>query len=437
MAVSTLPQQTKPEPLPGIQPYQPPPGIGLADSGPVNSVNQAPNSPTPTPMIPPPPPAAPAAPGTFSADSNLINSQFSAPAPTATAQNTNYGTGAIQERSPIQTNYGTGAIPIGANPQNDAQFQKYTQGFDSALSNISNGPNRTALALQKLQDFDIEGQPALDAGFRKVGQSAAKFGRLGSGMTTNDLTGLQGTYDRNKMLLKNDLARSVAEGDISDRYRTADVYRGARNDQYGFGQDQRNYETGVNQYNQGALFDRQQAGVGQENINRNYGTDVDRYNQGASFDRARAGNSDQANWQDRQYSQGRDAADFQRGERDYQYGLSRDAQNSAIQQRMLEDQLLNSAQGRSLNQLNAGSTDNPTGILSQFAGNQDALAAALYGNAGQLFGNVGNRNQQQPQSQGGGIDYQSIMDLLLKRGQPTASAPSGGSGPWDNLDGLL
>lgn len=357
--------------------------------------------PTNVPTLPPPP-----APGTFDANNNLINSQVTGGQTTATAPQTT-----TTATAPQTTNFGTGAITAGASPQSDPSFQKYTQGFDSALSNISNGPNRTQLALQTLQDFDIAGQPQLAADFRKVGQSAAKFGRLGAGMTTNDLTGLQGTYDRNKMLLKNELARSVAEGDINDRYRTADVYSNARNQQYGFGNTDRGYNTGVDQYNQGALFDRQRAG-----------NDAQSQYEDRLFSQRRAGNQDLADYQDRLFGQQGQLRNELRGERDYQYGLSRNATDDAVRQRMLEDQLLNSAFGRSESRLNAGQQGNPTDLLNSFGSQAGAEAGDLYNAAGGLFQNWGSQSGGSSSGSSGNPYLDFAMNLIRNRGT------SGGSG---------
>lgn len=345
----------------------PVPGMVNPQVPPVNSMTPPTSGPAPTPQITPPPAPTSSAPAgvtsaPISTGSNLLSTQINPTAPTATA--------------PKTTDFGTGAISQQANPQDSTRFQNYSGGLDNAMNQLTTGPDRTALALQKLQDFDTAGQPELEAGFRRVGQAASKFGRLGSGMTTNDLTGLQGTYDRNKMLLKNDLARSVAEGDINDRFRRADAFGQARGQEYGFGQDQRNYATGVDQYNQGALFDRQ-----------------------------RAGNDYQSNYEDRLFGQQRTGANDLRGERDYQTNRSDKALEDSIRQRMLEDSLLNSSFGRSQDRLSAGNAGNPAGAYSDFAGQ-------LSGDAGDLMGAgaglISGANTKQP----AGLDMETLRQIL-------------------------
>src|SRR5690348_2523553 len=118
------PDQQKVQPIPGIQPL---PGVQpiTAQMTPPSTAPSDANVPGIPPIAPAPPVMAPtsSAPpsvptSTISSGNNLLSTQINPTAPTATAQ---------------------------ASPQSDSQFQKYTQGFDTALSNISNGPNRTQM----------------------------------------------------------------------------------------------------------------------------------------------------------------------------------------------------------------------------------------------------------------------------------------------------
>jgi len=67
--------------------------------------------------------------------------------------------------------------------------------------------DRIALSKQRLADFDTESAPGLEERYRGVGQRAATLGRIGSGMTTNDLTGLSATHD------ETDYSRATAFAD--------------------------------------------------------------------------------------------------------------------------------------------------------------------------------------------------------------------------------
>lgn len=88
--------------------------------------------------------------------------------------------------------------------------------LSSQINPGNSGVNRTQLAQNTLKDWDAQNAPQLAAGMRQVGQNAAKFGRIGAGMTTNDLTGLQATYDRNRMEKSNELASGLAGDTVND-----------------------------------------------------------------------------------------------------------------------------------------------------------------------------------------------------------------------------
>lgn len=79
------------------------------------------------------------------------------------------------------------------------------------------GPNRTELAQKSIADWDAQNAPRLAAQTRGIGQQAAKFGRIGAGMTTNDLTGAEATYNRDRMSFSNALASGLADDTIGDQ----------------------------------------------------------------------------------------------------------------------------------------------------------------------------------------------------------------------------
>lgn len=79
------------------------------------------------------------------------------------------------------------------------------------------GPNRTELAQNLIKDWDAQHAPQFAADQRAIGQNAAKFGRIGAGMTTNDLTGLAATYARDRQGFQNQLASGLADATIGDQ----------------------------------------------------------------------------------------------------------------------------------------------------------------------------------------------------------------------------
>ncbi len=353
---------------PGIQPMQ---AVGAPPASPTSNPQV-----TPPAVIPPPPPPTtqPPIPGgqQFGAGSNLLSTQINPSAPTASAPNTNFGTGAVTAGPAF-------------NPTDSDRFANYSGRLDGAVNELTTGPNRTAMAMTALQDFDTAGQPQLEAGYRRVGQLASKFGRIGSGMTTNDLTGLSATYQRDRGLMARGLARDVAEGDINDRFRRVDSLNGLRLGEEGIQSNRR----------------------GEMRTDRGYNTGVDQWNQGALFDRQRAGNDYTSDYEDRLYNQNRAGANDLRGERDYQTNRSDKAQEDQIRQRTMEESLLNSSFGRASDRLNAGSSGNPAGAYESFANRMGSDASDLMGAGAGLLTQGSTKRPE--------IDYEQLIQALLSQ----------------------
>lgn len=124
---------------------------------------------------------------------------------------------------------------------------KYVAQQDQAVANLG-GPNRTDLAKRALADFDTANAEGLKERYRTVGQNAARLGRLGMGDTGKEVVNVGRQYEQDRMLKANELARSVAEGDIGDRYRTLDSVSGLRGRESGIasglrGEDLDRYKT--------------------------------------------------------------------------------------------------------------------------------------------------------------------------------------------------
>lgn len=58
----------------------------------------------------------------------------------------------------------------------------------AAQGNLATAPDRGELARASLSQMQQDMEPGFQQSIRKVGQNAAKFGRIGAGMTTNELT---------------------------------------------------------------------------------------------------------------------------------------------------------------------------------------------------------------------------------------------------------
>lgn len=104
---------------------------------------------------------------------------------------------------------------------------RYSDEQDQALAALG-GPNRTELARQALADFDETDAENRHNRFRQIGQNAARLGRLGMGDTGKEVIDQGRIFEADRARYANELARGVAEGDISDRFRRVDVTSGLR-----------------------------------------------------------------------------------------------------------------------------------------------------------------------------------------------------------------
>lgn len=95
--------------------------------------------------------------------------------------------------------------PAPVNPAAQAQQQAI-----AAQGQVQQGTDRVALAQQALRTLSDDLEPGFQQAQRQVGQNAAKFGRIGAGQTTNELTDLalarQRTLDSEAARLATDAA---------------------------------------------------------------------------------------------------------------------------------------------------------------------------------------------------------------------------------------
>lgn len=103
---------------------------------------------------------------------------------------------------------GTPTAPYAAG----AQYQAAT-----ALQDAGQSPDRAALASDALKNLIAESEPAFQAAQRSIGQNAAKFGRIGSGVTTTELGDLGAARDRSIVNASAQLANSAAGQTLDDR----------------------------------------------------------------------------------------------------------------------------------------------------------------------------------------------------------------------------
>lgn len=214
---------------------------------------------------------------------------------------------------------------------------RYLNEQDQALSSLG-GPNRTELARQALADFDQANEEGLRERYRTVGQRAAQFGRLGMGDTGRQAIDVGRQFEQDRMRYANELARSVAEGDISDRFRRVDVTSGLRRGESGIesglrGEErgERDYFTGLGERNVGRAMDERDAGLFAEE--RNIGRQIGERNTAMGLGERNVGRA----FADREYGTGLDERNFGRAQDERNFGVGLDERNQARDfERMLQ-----------------------------------------------------------------------------------------------------
>jgi hypothetical protein len=88
---------------------------------------------------------------------------------------------------------------------------------DTARNALATAPDRQALALETLRLAQEQGQPAYDQQVRQVGQNAAKWGRIGAGMTTSELGDLSQNRARDLDQLRRSTSLEAAGSMLADR----------------------------------------------------------------------------------------------------------------------------------------------------------------------------------------------------------------------------
>lgn len=277
-----------------------------------------------------------------------------------------------------------------------------------------NGPDRSALASQAFKLMQEQAQPGRDLAFRQVGQKAAALGRIGAGMTTNDLTGLQQDITRQDNLTQRDLALQAAQQTLADRLGVAGAVQSGFGALAGADQaaadiaNQGNAQrigaasTGLSAL-RGLSGDALQLGgvarsdaLGNANLGFQradtlsglardafgQGSDLrseNRLDQGNAFDREQATFGarrqqlgDLSGLEGQQFDQGLTNRNELRSERDYQTNAANQALQNRVDQTLLEDRMLGSEFNRGMdtaglyNQLGWGY--DPTGTLGGQAG---------------------------------------------------------------------
>jgi hypothetical protein len=183
------------------------------------------------------------------------------------------------------------------------------------------GPDRTQLAQEAYDIFRQQSEPGYQQDLRGVGQKAAALGRVGAGMTTNDLTGVMGQREQQQNLLKRSLINDAGQQTLQDRINTLNATMGGSSTLEGQDFGRQNAASQLAIQKAAGL-----SGMGQNQYNREYN------NQNLGMDKARmltdAGNED--------WRRGQDNYNQNANERSYQDYLARTALQDRIKQQEMQ-----------------------------------------------------------------------------------------------------
>lgn len=213
------------------------------------------------------------------------------------------------------------------------------------------GPDRGQIAADVFSQLEEASRPRFEQDIQNVGRKASALGRLGAGMTTSELGDVVSNRERDLSLAKRGLASDAASQSLSDRLGVFNASLGASGQftnedlaRAGFGLNKAGAELGLGQTLEGSARTDRAESVGERDFQ--FGRDVT--SAGLAGDQARlySGLADQV------YGQNRGYRDELRGERGYQNDMSQQALENMINQRTLEEMLLQGEFGRNLDWTN-------------------------------------------------------------------------------------
>lgn len=231
-----------PQPLTGQQPLTPKAPMAGAPGAP-----QLPSlTPRPLPGMPMIGPTSPglARPGTAT---TLAGQQPMLPHPQPQPQGlnvtgANVGPTAPQGQSGPLTNFGPGndLLSTQVNPTTGERLGGVQSGNDVLYKALTQGPNLQQSALDAFKNIQGKTAEQRQLGIQDIGRSAARLGRLGSGMVTTDLGNLEDTLRSHENQALGDLAYNTATQEAGDRRANLGAGQGYESQVYGQGQNARN-----------------------------------------------------------------------------------------------------------------------------------------------------------------------------------------------------
>ena len=241
----------------------------------------------------------------------------------------------------VDAGSGTGGVSFGGDVGRARELA--AQGLESSFSS----PDRVKLASDAYDQLVQRGQPEFDQRIRGVAQKAGALGRVGAGLTTNDLTDVNSQRERELSLARQELGtRAAGETmqDIQDRVRLAsDVASSGGNLDLGAASAGRaSSDSAFSNKLAAAGFNRDTLSRGIQGAqsigDQAYGVDRDQYGDMVS-ERDKAYNAGQTAYgqavseRDKRYGAGQTAYEQGVSERDKRYGAGQTAYEQGVSER--------------------------------------------------------------------------------------------------------
>lgn len=217
------------QPLTGMQPVKPniaPTVPGLTGQQPMlPRPNVAPQLPGMQPMLPKP--------QTMPPTGLSVNPGVTGP---------NVGPTPPQETGGPLTDFGPGndLLSTQVNPTTGERLGGVQSGNDVLYKALTQGPNLQQAALDQFKNIQSQTSEQRQRGIQDIGRSAARLGRLGSGMVTTDLGNLEDTLRSHENQALGDLAYNTATQEAGNNRANLSAGQGYESQLYGQGQNARN-----------------------------------------------------------------------------------------------------------------------------------------------------------------------------------------------------
>jgi len=280
------------------------------------------------------------------------------------------------------------------------------------LSGLFDAPNRQQLAEQSFNQILEDTADQRKLGTQRIGQNAARLGRLGSGVVTTSLGDLESQLNKNQMQALRGLSTDAAAQEMQDRLGRLGAASGLSGQLGGQDLASAGFNQGIRQEGRGERSAAEQSAL----------NDLAARQSQAGFLGGR---------ESQQFGQEASQRGEQRGERGYQYGLSQDATQDQVRQAQMEqDQLQNLFQNTFAQQglsgqlgaqasagTNAGQLALANMLQNRATGTQQGVGDLMQAYMAQQGGGAQQAPQQAPQ-QGGGADVGSILQSLVSGAGP-------------------